>query len=139
MTYKQIWKIEKDNKYANITSYIQKMQFILLITGQKWSHPHGDDQSQMKKKRVHNNRDTKESKKYGCVCTYCHRNDLPWYQCVIFVRRNYNFNIPAVANALSKWYRDIRQKEFICKPCHKELKDSKYSKNVQILICLGLM
>ena len=24
MTYKQIWKNEKDNKYANITSYIQK-------------------------------------------------------------------------------------------------------------------
>ena len=27
--------------------------------------------------------------------------------------------------------REIRQKEFICKPCHKELKDGKYSKNVQ--------
>ena len=25
----------------------------------------------------------------------------------------------------------MRQKEFICKPCHKELKDGKYSKNVQ--------
>ena len=25
----------------------------------------------------------------------------------------------------------IRQKEFICKPCHKELKGGKYSKNVQ--------
>ena len=34
-------------------------------------------------------------------------------------------------NALSIWYRDIRQKEFICKPCHKELKDGKYIKNVQ--------
>ena len=85
----------------------------------------------MTKKRVHNNRDIKESKKYGCVCTCCHTNDLPWYQCVIFVRHNYNFNIPAVANALSKQYREIRQKEFICKPCHKELKDGKYSKNVQ--------
>ena len=58
-------------------------------------------------------------------------NDLPQYQCVIFVRHNYNFNIPAVANALSKQYREIRQKEFICKPCHKDLKDDKYSKNVQ--------
>ena len=91
MTYKQIWKSEKDNKYANITSYIQKkiwwnMQFIPLIAGQKWCHPHGDDQSQMSKKRVHNNRDIKESKKYGCVCTCCHTNDLPRYQCIIFVR-----------------------------------------------------
>ena len=40
-------------------------------------------------------------------------------------------NIPAVANALSKRFREIRQKEFICKPCHIELKDGKYSKNVQ--------
>ena len=27
--------------------------------------------------------------------------------------------------------REIRQKEFICKPCHKQLKDGKYSNNVQ--------
>ena len=40
-------------------------------------------------------------------------------------------NIPAVANTLSKQCREIRQKEFICKPCHKELKDGKYNKNVQ--------
>ena len=32
---------------------------------------------------------------------------------------------------LSKRYREISQKEFICKPCHKQLKDSKYSNNVQ--------
>ena len=25
----------------------------------------------------------------------------------------------------------MRQKEFICKPCHKQLKDDKYSNNVQ--------
>ena len=30
-----------------------------------------------------------------------------------------------------KCYQEIRQKEIICKPCHKELKDGKYSKNVQ--------
>ena len=63
----------------------------------------------------------KDSKKYGCVCTCYHRSNLPWYDCVIFLKQNYNFNIPAVANALSKQYREIRQKEFICKPCHKEL------------------
>ena len=75
--------------------------------------------------------DLKESKKYVCVCTCYHANDLPQYNCVIFVRQNYNLNIPVVANVLSKWYREIIQKEFMCKPCHKELKDGKYSKNVQ--------
>ena len=107
------------------------MSFIVLIAGHKWSHPHGDDQSKMTKRRIDNNRNITELKKYGCVCTCCHRNDLPWYNCVIFVKHNYNLNIPAVANALSKWYWEIRQKEFICKSCHKELKDGKYSKNVQ--------
>ena len=105
MPYKQIWKNEKDNKYTNITSYIpqtdmMKYKFILLIAGQKWSHPHGDDSSQMTKKTVHNNRDTKDLKKYRCVCTCCHRNNLPWHHCILFVRQNYNLNIPAVANAL---------------------------------------
>ena len=99
--------------------------------GKKWCHPHGDDQREITKKRVHDSGDMKESKKYGCVCTCCHTTDLPWYNCVIFIRQNYNLSIPAVANALSKQYREIRQKEFICKPWHKELKDSKYSKNVQ--------
>ena len=92
----------------------------------------------------------KNQKKYGCVCTCCHIDNLPWYKCVIFLTKNYNFDIPAVANALSKRHREIRQKEFICKPCHKQLKDGKcksYSNNVQnsviivqiILICLGQM
>ena len=81
--------------------------------------------------KIQNNRNITELKKYGCVCTCCHRNDFSWYNCVIFVKHNYNFNIPAVANALSKQYWEIRQKEFICKSCHKVLKYGKYSKNVQ--------
>ena len=85
----------------------------------------------MTNKRVHGSGDLKESKKYGCVCTCCHVNDFPQYNCVIFLKHYYNLNIPAVANVLSKQYKEIRQKKFICKPCDKELKDGKYSKNVQ--------
>ena len=85
----------------------------------------------MTKKKVGYMEDTKESKKYGYVCTCYHTDNLPWYKCVIFLRNNSNFDIPAVANALSKRHREIRQKEFMCKPCHKELKDGKYRKNVQ--------
>ena len=65
------------------------------------------------------------------MCTCCHRSNLPWYDCVIFLKQNYNFNISAVANALSKQYRENRQKEFICKPCHRELKDGNYTNNIQ--------
>ena len=72
------------------------MSFIVLIPGQKQSHPHGDDQSEMTKKRIDNNRNITESKKYGCVCTCYHRNDLPWYNCVTFVKHNYNLNILTV-------------------------------------------
>ena len=73
----------------------------------------------------------KDSKKYGCVCTCCHRSNLPWYDCIIFLKQNYNFNIHAVANSLSKRYRETRQKEFICKLCHKQLKDGNYTNNIQ--------
>ena len=62
-------------------------------------------------KRVGYTGDTKESKKYECVCMCCQAYDLPLYKCVIFLRNNYNFDIPAVANALSKRHREIRQKE----------------------------
>lgn len=87
--------------------------------------------SEMTKKRVHDSGDMKELKKYGYVCTCCHANDFPRYNCLIFLRQNNNLNIPTVANALSKRCREIGQKEFICKPCHKKLKDGKYSNNVQ--------
>ena len=75
------------------------MPFIVLTAEQKWSLPHGDVESEMKKRRIDNNRNITESKKYGCVCTCYHRNDLPQYNCVIFVKHNYNLHIPAVANA----------------------------------------
>ena len=85
----------------------------------------------MTKKRVGYIGDTKESKKCGCVCSCCHTYDLPQYKCAIFLRNNYNFDIPAVANALSKIHREIRQKEFIWKSYCKQLKDGKYSNNVE--------
>ena len=43
------------------------MSFIVVIAGQKRSHPHGDDQSEMTKRRIDNNRNITESKKYGCL------------------------------------------------------------------------
>ena len=121
-------------------SYIQKrwwnMSFIVLIVGQKWSHPHGDDESEMTKRRIDNNRSITESKKCGCVCTCCHRNDLPQYNCVIFLKHNYNLNIPVVANALSNV--KLSHVNHVIKN-YKMANTARMSKIVQILICLGLM
>ena len=72
ITYKQIWKNEKDNKYANISSYIAQniwwnIQFILQIAGQKWSHPCGDDDTQIRKKTIYNNRHQRFEEIWLCV------------------------------------------------------------------------
>ena len=129
-------KNDNDKLYTKMTKYthvenIIKYSIILLISGEKQCHPNEDKHDfKVTKKRVGYMGDTKELK-YGCVCTCCHTDNLPWYKCVIFLRKNYIFDIPAVANALSKRHREIRQKEFICKPYHKQLKDGKYSNNVQ--------
>ena len=48
--------------------------------------------------------------------------------CVIFVKKNYYLDNPNVADALSRRYREVRNKEFICKPCHTKLQHSHFSK-----------
>ena len=60
--------------------------------------------------------------------TCCHRKNLMWCDCVIFVKKNYILDNPNVADALSRRYREVRNKEFICKPCHTKLKHSQFSK-----------
>ena len=76
---------------TELHTYIKKIwwniQFSILIAGQKWCHHDGDEYgSEMTKKRFKESGEMKESKKYGCVCTCCHANDLPGYNCVIFLR-----------------------------------------------------
>ena len=126
ITYMQTWH------HTYMKKILWSILCILLISGEKWSHLNEEENPiGVTQNRVGNCGETKEPKKYGCVCTCCHADDLLRNQCVIFLRNNYNFDIPAVSNALSKRYREIRQKEFICKPCHKQLKDGTYSNNVQ--------
>ena len=74
------------------------MQYIIPIAGQKQCHPNDNKHEfTVTKKRLTNTGDTKESKKYGCVCTCCHIDNLPRYKCVIFLTKNYNFDIPTVS------------------------------------------
>ena len=64
------------------------------------------------------------SKKYGCVCTCCHRKNLMWCDCVIFLKKNYDIDNSNIADALTSRYREVGNKEFICKSCHTKLQQS---------------
>ena len=66
------------------------------------------------------------TKKSGCICTCCHKDNFERQSCVIFVRKNYNFNNKLVADALKQRYRERANKEFICKPCHRKLKEENF-------------
>ena len=65
------------------------------------------------------------TKKSGYICTCCHKDTFERKGCVIFVRKNYNFN-KLVADALKQRYRECANKEFICKPCHRKLKEENF-------------
>ena len=70
--------------------------------------------------------DTAESKtKHGCVCTCCHKKNIIRKNCVIFVKKNYDFKNDVIVHALENRYRERNNKEFICKPCHNKLKEGK--------------
>ena len=66
------------------------------------------------------------TKKSGCICTCCHKDNFERKSCVIFVRKNYNFNNKLVADALKQRYNEHANKEFICKPCHRKLKEENF-------------
>ena len=45
--------------------------------------------------------DTAESKtKHGCVCTCCHKKNIIRKNCVIFVKKNYDFKNDVIVHAL---------------------------------------
>ena len=66
MTHTQIPKNYTENTYTKIMTYMQKiwwnMSYIVLIAGHKWSYPHRDDQSTMRKRKTDNDRNITESK-----------------------------------------------------------------------------
>ena len=69
---------------------------------------------------------TQPSTKYGCTSTFCHQKNITQRNCVLFIKKNYNFDNNKIADALSNRYRDHNNKEFISKSCHKKLKEGKY-------------
>ena len=52
------------------------------------------------------------TKKSGCICTCCHKDNFERKSCVIFVRKNYNFN-KLVADALKQRYREHTKSSYV--------------------------
>ena len=72
------------------------------------------------------NTTTNSLTKYGCTCTCCHQKNITRRNCVIFIKKNYNFDNKKIADALSNRYCECNNKEFICKACHKKLKEGTF-------------
>ena len=90
-------------KHTHLYKILSNMQCIIPITGQKRCHPNDDEHGiTVTKKIMTNTQDRKECKKNGCVCTCCHIDNLPRYKCVIFLTKNYNFDISACCQCFSK-------------------------------------
>ena len=59
------------------------------------------------------------------VCVYMlSQENLIWCDCVIFLKKIYDIDNLNIADALSSRYREVGNKEFICKPCHTKLQNS---------------
>ena len=56
-----------------------------------------------------------------CICTCCHKPDLPRSQCIIFKEQRYNSDNSVISQALSNRFIISTGKEFICKKCDKSL------------------
>ena len=56
-----------------------------------------------------------------CLCTCCHKTDIPRSQCIIFKQSKYNYDNTVVVEALSNRFSVPTSKEYICKKCDKDL------------------
>ena len=56
-----------------------------------------------------------------CICTCCHKPDLPRSQCIIFKASRYNSDNSVISHALPNCFVVSTAKEFICKKCDESL------------------
>ena len=56
-----------------------------------------------------------------CLCTCCHKTDIPRSQCIIFKESKSNFDNTVVVEALANRFSVPTSKEYICKKCDKDL------------------
>ena len=56
-----------------------------------------------------------------CLCTCCHKTDMPRLQCIICKEPKYNYDNTVVVESLSNRFSVPTSKEHICKKCDKDL------------------
>ena len=112
ITSDQIEEIERHyNQSENNSSQKQNIN----VTSRKINYP--------EEVQLDRNESTKKSQ---CLCTCCHQHNFQSKDCVIFVKKNYNFSNKLVADELKQRCREHFNKEFICKPCHRKLKEENF-------------
>ena len=57
----------------------------------------------------------------NCLCTCCHKTDIPRSQCIIFKESKHNYHNTVVVEVLSHRFTVPTSKEYICKKCDKKL------------------
>ena len=56
-----------------------------------------------------------------CLCTCCHKTEIPRSQCIIFKESKYNYDDTIIVEALSNRFSVPASQEYICKKCNKDL------------------
>ena len=72
-----------------------------------------------------------------CLCTCCHKSDIPKSQCIIFKESKYNCDNTVVVEVLSNRYSIPTSAEYICKKCHKDLLEEIMPIN-SVALCMKL-
>ena len=111
----------KDGKYSNnVQKFLNSDMFRSNVNHEQ------DSQDNVHKSRTHNensitcdfpsNYTTQSTTLTNyCLCTCCHKTDIPRSQCIIFRESNYNFGNTVVPEALSNRFSIPSSKEYICK------------------------
>ena len=56
-----------------------------------------------------------------CLCTCCHKTDIPKSQCIIFKESKHNFDNTVVLEVLSNRFSISTSKEYTCRKCDKDI------------------
>ena len=90
-----------------------------------------NSQHKVQEKRIHNENNiifdfqanyTSTLTNY-CLCTFCHKTDIPRSQCIIFKESKYNYDNTVVVETLSNRFSVPTSKEYICKKFDKDLQE----------------